>query len=213
MSSASDSRTLVRHPAFQAVAEQGALRRAVDGTRVSKLSLELVHGLHAATVEQFHENAADVLYRFGYEWGLQDMVEVNQRLRDEFGGSSFDIWQTDTKFVFTSWWNPLQEAGWGQCTFGSAINARGTFLTDLRGSVVAAALAGSDEPVCHLYAGLFAGVASFFDRTERHSVELQCAASGAPHCQFLVGTGADIDSAEAWRQQGVPPAEILQRLR
>jgi predicted hydrocarbon binding protein len=78
---------------------------------------------------------------------------------------------------------------------------------------VAAALQSADEPVCHLYAGLFAAAVSFLDRSERHAAELACAAAGAATCVFVVGSGADIDAAEAWRQQKTPVQEIIRRLR
>lgn len=211
MSSADDPRTKIRHPSYHADAGQGSLRRT-DGTRVSTLSLEWVHELHATLVAQFEDNAADVLYRSGYEWGLQDMVGLNHRLRQEIGGA-FDLWQTDAKFALESWWAPLAEAGWGNCTFELLGGARGIVLIDLRSSIVAAALQEAEEPVCHLYAGLFAGVLSFFERTERHSTEIQCAAMGAASCRFIVGSGPDIDSAEGSRQQGHAAAEIVRRLR
>jgi predicted hydrocarbon binding protein len=211
MTSVPDPRSLIRHLAVQAAPDRGTLRHLTGN--VSKVSLELVHGFHASLVGQFPENAADVLYRCGYEWALQDMVGLNSRLREEIGGSGFDLWQMEAKFVYESWWTLLQDTGWGRCTFDFGSATRGILVIQLQGSAVAAALAGSEEPVCHLHAGMFAGAVSFFDRGERHAVELQCAAMGAESCQFIVGSGADIDAAETWRQQGTSAGEIIRRFR
>ena len=199
-------------PIFHPDSAQGSLRR-VDGQRVAALSVEWVHALHFALLEQFTDNAQDVLYRSGYDWGLQDMVRLNQHLHTKIGGGNFDLWQLDPKFILDSWWAPLAEAGWGRCTFDLVAVSRGIVFVDLQGSVIAAALAGSDQPVCHFYAGLFAGALSFFERAERHAVEVQCSGLGAATCLFVIGPGAEVDAAETWRQQGVAAAEILRRLR
>jgi uncharacterized protein len=78
---------------------------------------------------------------------------------------------------------------------------------------VVAALGVSARPVCHWYAGLFAGAWSFIQRAERHAVEFECSAVSAAACQFVVGPGPEIDAVETWRQDGVSAAEILRRVR
>jgi predicted hydrocarbon binding protein len=173
--------------------------------------MEFISALHLAIIDQFGENAQDVLYRGGYEWGLQEMVRLNEQLRTDVG-ENFDLWQADAKFILDSWWTPLADAGWGRCAFDLTRQARGMVGIELRGSVVAAAFPGSDDPVCHIYAGMFGGALSFFERGERHAVEIECAGARAPLCRFLVAAGAQIDSVETWRQQGAAAAEILRRL-
>jgi hypothetical protein len=211
MSLHSDPTSLIRHAAFRQEPAQGALRR-LSGERVTLLTREAVHALHATLVEQFSETAVDVLYRSGYEWGLQEILVRQQRLKAEVGGTDFDFWQMDAKFVLDAWWMPFAEAGWGHCAFQRLSHPRNLYLIDLRSSLVAATLRPAEEPVCHLYAGLFAGAVSFFDRQERHGAELQCAAVRGDLCRFLVGSGPDIDAAESLRQQGVTTDEILARL-
>ncbi len=171
-----------------------------------------MHALHLALIEQFGENAADVLYRSGYEWALQEMTRLGQKLRTELGDAT-DLSQMDARFVLESWWTPFAETGWGHAQFDTTAIGRSLVLIELRASAVAPGFAGSDQPACHLYAGLFAGAFSFIERTERHAVEMQCAACGAPICSFIVGPGADVDSAETQRQRGTPPADILRQFR
>ncbi len=188
------------------------IRHDAHGRRTAVLPLESVHALHVALLEQFGDNAPDLLYRTGYEWALQEMPLLNRQLRDA-SGKGGDLWQMDAKFVLESWWLPLAEAGWGSSTFDGSSRSRGIIFVELQHSVVTPAFTGSDQPVCHLYAGLYAGALSFFERAERHATEIQCAASGAATCLFALGPGADIDAAETWRQQGVLAAEIIRRLR
>lgn len=174
--------------------------------------IDAIHALHLALIEQLGEDAADVLYRSGYEWALQDMIRFNRRLRLKLGDET-DLGQMDARFILSSWWESFAESGWGTCTFDPVALARGILVVELQGSAVASAFTGSDQPACHLYAGLFAGAFSFFERTERHAAEMHCTACGSPACTFIVGPGADIDSAETQRQRGVPPAEIMRQFR
>jgi uncharacterized protein len=174
--------------------------------------LEFVRSLHFQMLETFGDDTQDMLYRNGYEWGLQEMRALNARLRAEYGAES-DLWQMDPKFVLESWWAPLLAGGWGVWSINPTAKARGITVIDLRNSLVADALPGAEFPVCHLYAGLFAGAFSFFERTERHGVEINCRAAGAEMCTFVIGPGSEIDSVETSRQQGASAADLVARFR
>jgi predicted hydrocarbon binding protein len=196
---------------FQPNLAEGSLRRTT-GEHVVALSLDFVRSLHETISEQFGPEARDILYRCGYEWGLQDSMRFAPRVAAQMEGSNLDLWQMDGKFVFESWWAPLAEAGWGRCTFDVSALARSRVVVELRGSIVAERVTGSEGPICHLYAGLFAGALSFYERAERHAIEILCRAQGSQQCQFLVAPGAEIDSAETWRKQGATAADIVRRL-
>ena len=140
------------------------------------------------------------------------LLRLNQNLHDQFKGDAADLWQLEPKYVFDTWWAPLQAAGHGTASFEFSRLARGVMVVNLQGSIVVAALEGADQLICHYYAGLFAGALSFFERAERHAMELQCLAVGHGSCTFVVGPGADIDVAETARQQGDAPAEVIRRL-
>lgn len=183
-----------------------------DGRLVAVAAIEFVRSLHFALLEAFADDTQDVLYRIGYEWGLREMTALNRRLRDEFGAES-DLWQMDSKFVLESWWAPLLAGGWGSWTLAPTSKARGISAIEVRNSIVATALPGADYPVCHLYAGLFAGGLSFFERAERHAVEISCRAVGDAACIFIIAPAAEVDPVETWRQQGIATTEILERLR
>ncbi len=190
---------------------QGVLRND-DGRRRGFVSAEFVRSLHFSVLETFGDQTQDILYQTGFEWGLQDMSGLSRRLRDEYGTAG-DLWQMEPQFVFDTWWSPLAAGGWGAWELAFATQARGVAVIDVRHSLVAASLGAADDPVCHLYAGLFAGALSFFDRAERHAVEIRCQSVGDSVCTFVIGPGADIDAVETWRQQRVAPADILARLR
>jgi predicted hydrocarbon binding protein len=197
---------------FQSNSAQGSIRRA-NGSRLAVVPSDFLLSLHVHLIERFADNSQDVLYRSGYEQGLQDMVRLNRELREQYGGGSTDLWQMDAKFILNSWWEPLAQAGWGRCTFDLAALARGVAFVELEDSPIAAALGHTEHPICHFFAGLFAGAMSFFERAERHATEIECRSAGGALCRFVVAAGDNIDSAEGWRQQGVSATEIIRRLR
>jgi len=201
----SDSRPTDRDAALSQRPAEGAIYLP-DGRRVAAWSEALLRTLHERTGAQSTEHARLVLYRAGYEWGLQELLHLSHRIREESANpGDHDLWQTDATVVFERWSAPLAVAGWGTWALDRSNHARGLTIVELRHSAVAAALkAGpaATEPVCHLYAGLFAGALSFYDRTESHAIESSCVALGDTCCRFLVGARPIIDRAEAARREG-----------
>jgi predicted hydrocarbon binding protein len=207
----SENRRPGRDAALQASLAEGALRHG-DGQRVVVVPRFLLSELRAALDQEFGAGAGHVAYCIGFEWALREMTLVGQRMRDQPGGGQRDLWQSD----LDSWWEPFSAGGWGRCHFTTL--PRGLVIADVTGSAVAAAGLAPDagrppsEPICNLYAGLFAGALSFFQRAERHAVEVQCAALGAPLCVFVAGASAEIDQVATWRQQNLPTDEIRRRI-
>ncbi|HUR58493.1 MAG TPA: V4R domain-containing protein [Opitutaceae bacterium] len=182
------------------------------GLPVAVATIEFVRSLHFTLLETFGDDTQDVLYRLGYEWGLREMTALHSRLREK-SGKPGELWQMEVKTVLEAWWAPLLAGGWGAWTLTSTSKARGISAVEMRNSIVAAALPGADFPVCHLYAGLFAGGLSFLERAERHGVEITCRAVGDAACTFIIAPAGDVDPVETWRQQGVAAPEIIGRLR
>ncbi len=207
----SDSRPSVGEELIRHLPDEGAIRRG-DGQRVAAVSQEFIHSLHESLARDLGDSARHLLYACGYEWGLQDMVRLTDRLRADLGSASVDLWHMDARFVLDSWWAPLTAAGWGTWTLDLTALSKGLCFVEVRNSAIAATRTGASAPVCHLYAGLFAGALSFFRREETHAAEIQCAAMGHPSCQFVVAPGAQIDAIEIWHKQGANAAEVRRRL-
>jgi uncharacterized protein len=207
----SDSPQTAGEDHFRHLPDEGTIRLS-DGQRAAAVSQEFIQSLHDSLTRDLGDSARHLLYACGYEWGLQDMVRLTHRLRADLGSSGADLWHMDARFVLDSWWTPLTGAGWGRWTLDLAALSKGMCFVELHHSAIAAARAGAAAPVCHLYAGLFAGAFSFFRREESHAVEIQCAAMGLASCQFVVAPRAQIDAVETWRKQGADAAEIRRRL-
>jgi predicted hydrocarbon binding protein len=199
--------------AFLQVQPAEGTLRLPDGQRAALLPAIFFRHLALELTTSLDDSPRHVLYKFGYDWALRDMVRLSRELGEEFGGgANLDLWQMDAKFVLDRWWAPLAACGWGACTFDLSSLSRGFGFIELRHSIVAAHASGATQPSCHLYAGLFAGALSFFERVERHAAEFQCAALGAPSCRFVVGPGPQVDEVESWRVQHITAEEIRRRL-
>ena len=212
-----DGRRPLRECTLQVLPAQGALRQP-DGQRTAVVSLDFVQDLQLALAQEFGDGARHLLYCTGFDWSLRDMVRLGERLRDKLGSGHLDLWQMEAKFVLESWWEPLATAGWGTCQFSTL--PRGLLLAEVTGSASAAACrkyfestAGTGTaPACDLYAGLFAGALSFFERAERHAVEVQCAALDHSACLFIAGASPHIDQVETWHQQHLTAEQIHPRI-
>lgn len=170
------------------------------------LSGDFLRELHFAVVESHADTAQDVLYRTGYEWALRSMVSFTTRKSSVAGPLP-----TDTAGWISAWWSGLENAGWGGVRVLPTSGAE-TALLELTAGAVADVLGKADDPVCHLYAGLFAGAYSFLERAERHAVEISCRAVGHGRCLFVIGPAAAIDRVETWRQHGTTSEEIVSRI-
>jgi hypothetical protein len=59
---------------------------------------------------------------------------------------------------------------------------------------------------------MFAGVFSFFEKSARSAIEVQCYSMGNDCCKFLIGTEDRVNAAEFWRREGASADEILGKL-
>lgn len=177
-----------------------------DLGRVALFSATAVRELHRAILEVHPETAPDVLYRIGFEWALESMVSFSAH-RPEAAAREI----ASPALLLLDWWEGFRKTGWGALARAEVV-APGMALMDLDQGAVGPALGRSDDPVCHLYAGLFAGALSFLAKSECHGVEVQCRATGADICRFVIGPANTVDQVETWRQQGVSPAQIVDRV-
>lgn len=184
-----------------------------DGQRAAKVSEDFIVGLHSGLEEDVGDASNLIMYKCGIEWGLQDMKRFNNRMRHEFGGGKLDVWQMNKRFVFETWWWPLTIEGWGGWTLDLTFAKRDITFVEIRNSAVARSMERVGKPVCHLYAGMFAGVFSFFEREERQSIEVQCYSMGNDCCKFMIGKEKQVNAAEFWRQEGANAEEIREKFQ
>ncbi len=196
---------------FSADNEKGAIYLH-DGQRAAKVNEAFINGLHLGVEEEAGDASNLIMYQTGHQWALRDMKRFNERMRHEFGGGKKDIWQMNLRFVLETWWWPLTIEGFGGWSLDLSFENKGIKMIELRNSAIAQSMEMAEKPVCHLYAGLFAGVFSYYDREERGGIEVQCYAMGNDVCKFLVGNTKQVDAVDFWRKEGASAIEIMEKL-
>jgi len=197
---------------FRTDAENGSIYLR-DGQRAAKVGESFISGLHLGIEEEVGSSAGLLMYRCGQEWAIQDMKRFNDRMRQEYGGSKLDIWQMNPSFVWECWWWPLTIEGFGGWTLDLGFKDKDITLVEIRNSAVAKSMKMLGRPVCHLYAGLFAGAMSFYHRKDLQSIEVQCYAMGNDLCKFLISDEKRVNAAEFWRQEGASAKQIIENLQ
>ncbi len=180
------------------------------GGRNVLVSEDFITGLQQGLEEEVGDASASLMYTVGEEWGRKD-------------GSAFAMWyeneyrrkvkQSNVMFLMETWWWPLAAQGWGRWEVDLEGRKQGFIFINLFDSAVARTLGNVGKPVCHLYAGLFAGFFSNMVERPLNAIEIQCYSMGETYCKFLLGSKDRIDAAAFWLNEGASAAEITQKLR
>ncbi len=155
-------------------------------------------------------NAAPILlYNIGKEWGKNDSKVFRTWYEDEF---EVTFAESNPGVLFEAWWWPFTSQGWGNWEIDLSDQKNGFMFVNIFDSVVARTLGDVGKPVCHLYAGLFAGFFSEIVKKDLGCVELHCYAMGETYCKFLLGKKERIDAATFWQNEGASARDIEKRL-
>jgi uncharacterized protein len=191
---------------------RGTIRDATS-RRLVRASADILAAVEAALIRE-GAAAPEVLYKLGRRWGDADFKAFGERAPREFGVDSLE--QMHFQVMLESWRWPLTASGWGTWRNDFRRARAGLPVVDLSNSAVVDSPTvndrGSNGPVCHLYAGLFAAVFSALAKRELTGVELQCAATGANGCRILVASAAKSATAVKLREEGMSSEDILDRL-
>ena len=181
-------------------------------TRGVHVTEDFIVGLQKGLEEEVGDAAGMVMYKAGYEWGLQDMKEFETRFEREFGGRT-KMNEANIMFVLEQWWWPLTAEGWGTWSVDFSNRKQGLIFVDVYDSAVAKSLGNIGKPVCHMYAGLLAGVFTYFSKRELSGIEIQCYGMGETYCKFLIGSEKKVNAASFWVQEGASSGEIMDKVR
>jgi uncharacterized protein len=187
---------------------EGTIHTAT-GLRAFLATEDFIVGLQHGLEEEVGDAAAMVLYKCGFQWGIDDMKSFVPIVEREFG---MKLSEMDAKFFMEQWWWPLQAEGWGAWKVDLSQRKQGLIFVDLFDSAIAKSLGNVGKPVCHLYAGLFAGVFTALTRRDLSGIEVQCYGMGEDFCKFVIGSEKRINAAEFWVREGASAREIIERL-
>ena len=172
-------------------------------------SEDFIIGLIEGLEEEVGSASSVVMYNIGKEWGKRDTNFFQGWFEKEYGK---DIGQCSLPFVLEMWWWPFISQGWGNWEVDLSEQKNGFMFVNIFDSAVARTLGDVGKPVCHIYAGLFAGFFSGLVRKQLNCIEIQCYSMGATYCKFLLGKQDRIDAATFWQNEGASARDIEKRL-
>lgn len=153
--------------------ERGVVKRKLDGSRVIALGS---HGW--ATIEKelettFITGAAVILQRVGYSYGrAMGRAAKREEIAPEM---TFDTMQALAR-----------ESGWGMFALNSGDLFGGQARITVKDCFFCLHARESSEPVCHVLAGLVAGMADEIIGASHRTVEQKCIAKGDEVCEILI---------------------------
>lgn len=194
---------------FQFSAETGSI---VDwnNSRAVLTSEDFIVGLMEGLEEEVGSSSAVIMYSIGLQWGKQDAEFFKEWYEAEY---DYPLETSNSMFLLESWWWPFTAQGWGRWEVDLRDRKQGFLMVNLFDSVVARTLGDVGKPVCHLYAGLYAGFFSFISRKDLNCIEIQCYSMGETYCKFLIGTPERLDAASFWLNEGATARDIEKRLQ
>ena len=174
------------------------------------VSENFIIGLITGLEEEVGDASGVVMYNIGQEWGKQDAQFFRSWFLKEYGYQDFS--QLNLMYVLEAWWWPFITQGWGNWEVDMSEQKNGFMFINIFDSAVARTLGDVGKPVCHIYAGLFAGFFTSLIKKELGCIEIQCYAMGETFCKFLLGKKDRIDAASFWHNEGATARDIEKRL-
>ncbi len=173
-------------------------------------SEDFIIGLIEGLEEEVGSASAVVMYNIGYQWGMRDAKFFQQWFEQEY---KKNIREVNSVFMLEAWWWPFTAQGWGNWEVDMSEHKNGFMFVNIFDSAVARTLGDVGKPVCHLYAGLFAGFFSDIVKKSLSCIEIQCYSMGETYCKFLLSSQDRVDAANFWHNEGATARDIEKRLR
>jgi uncharacterized protein len=171
---------------------------------------DFIVGLMAGLEEEVGSASSVVMYKIGEEWGKRDANFFQGWFEKEYERT---IRQSSLTFALEAWWWPFATQGWGNWDVDLSEQKNGFMFINIFDSAVARTLGDVGKPVCHLYAGMFAGFFTGLVKKDLSCIEIQCYAMGETYCKFLLGKHDKIDAASFWQTEGASARDIEKRMK
>ncbi len=188
---------------------QAGVVRNIYGQRVVRVSEDFIVGLLSGLEEEVGDAAGEIMYKAGYQWGVEDMKSFVPRVQEEF---EVQFNKMGMGMMLETWWWPLQIEGWGGWRYDFRQGKNGLIFIDLFESAVAQSLGDVGKVMCYFYAGLFASVFTTLAKRELACIEIQCYSMGEEYCKFLISTAKRVNAAAFWRSEGATSADIMKKV-
>jgi len=173
---------------------------------------DFIIGLIEGLEQEIGSASSVIMYNIGVDWGKKDAELFRTWFAKEYGYEN-GIDDVFLPHVLQAWWWPFTSQGWGNWDIDLSDQKNGFMFINIFDSAVARTLGDVGKPVCHIYAGLFAGFFSNLINKELGCIEVHCYAMGETYCKFLLGKKETIDAATFWQNEGASAKDIEKKLQ
>lgn len=171
---------------------------------------DFIIGLIEGLEQEIGSASSVVMYNIGVEWGKKDAEFFRHWFEKEY---EYGINELVLPHILEAWWWPFTSQGWGNWDVDLSDQKNGFMFINIFDSAVARTLGDVGKPVCHIYAGLFAGFFSNLIDKSLDCIEIHCYAMGETYCKFLLGKKETIDAATFWQNEGASAKDIEKQLQ
>jgi uncharacterized protein len=182
----------------------------VYGQRIVRVTEDFMVACLGALEDEVGDAAGEIMYKVGYQWGVEDMKNFAARSQAEF---EVDLAKMNMGFLLETWWWPLTIEGWGTWRYDFRQANQGLLFVDLYESAVAKSIGDVGKVMCYFYAGLFSSVFSLLARRSLDCIEIQCYSMGEDYCKFLISTSKRVNAAAFWRNEGATTNDIMTKVK
>jgi predicted hydrocarbon binding protein len=172
--------------------EMGLLENR-EGDRLLALPETFIQAIYAGLDKETGQASRLVLYNCGRWWGKNFYTRFCEQISDYYGTSLADMGMIEFMQALQQCWITH---GWGKIDLDQSYQNRGFIVIKIWNSPFARHAPKTDQPVCHLEAGILAAFFSQLTGRDLHCVQTTCESMGADCNRFVLGLPKRLEPAE-----------------
>ena len=180
-----------------------------QGARLVALPEVLLKAIHSSLENEVGAAAGLVLFNCGRWWGKNFYRRFSEELSNYYGKPLAQMEMVELLQCLKQCW---KTHGWGVMDLDMDYYQQGFLVVQLSNSAFAETATSGDRPQCFLEAGIFSAFFSEITGRNLHCVQTSCESMGAETNHFIVGLSKRLEPVEAWLEQGLDHAAIMDSL-
>ncbi|MDX2176009.1 MAG: hypothetical protein SF028_06015 [Candidatus Sumerlaeia bacterium] len=176
-------------------------------TKLCFMPSEFLLALKQVLEEETGDAWREIMLQSGRIWGKRVAKRFHKEMSDFYGRPLHELPTREFMNLLEAF---FRYHGWGLLTIDLQHAEHGYIVAKLENSAFVEITGPSRQPVDMIVAGLLGQfIAHVSERPDVECVETACSATGAPHCMFLVGIAARLQTARNIIAEGGTHEDVL----
>lgn len=172
--------------------EMGLLENR-DGNRLLALPDTFIQSMYAGLEKETGQATRLVLFNCGRWWGKNFYTRFREQMSDYYSTPLADMGMVEFMQALQQCW---KTHGWGKIDIDQTHQNRGFLVIKIWNSPFARQAPKTDQPACHLEAGILSSFFSQLTGRDLHCVQTTCESMGADCNRFVIGLTKRLEPAE-----------------